>query len=436
MVFGAYSVSQVIFSVISGKFLTKIGCKFIIVSGLFLTGGATVLFGCLEKSPGGKVFLILSILIRMVEGAGFAAYLTSVLAVVVKTFPENPGYYVGLTETIITVGMIAGPPAGSFLYLLGGYHTPFVVFGTLIMLTASASVWTVNTSSDNQSREKPSALTVQEYLHILKLPATILSILCVTLNVVADAFILITLSDHLQQFSLHPLEVGCVYLCLFISYAFSSPIAGRLADKLKLEYILQCVGSLVLVVSFMLIGPVAFLPLSPKVWLVTVGLLLKGFGAGPLISCSYSACLRSARQKGGLPENFRTYSLVSSIVSFSIPLGNLIGGFTAGVMLEELGMSWSTTIHAFVFASLAVACLFVHFFDKLILPTKEKDPTEHTPLYISILDEKIRNGKPTSQLNCHDKELDYQNFDELSNDATQQTANELLETLLKSQGVY
>ncbi|XP_076315763.1 MFS-type transporter SLC18B1-like [Tachypleus tridentatus] len=117
MVFGAYSIAQVIFSMIAGKFLTKIGPKFIVIAGLFITGGATVIFGCLEKSPHGRIFLALSIGIRMVEGAGFAVYLTSVLAIVVKTFPTNPGYYVGLTETVVTIGMITGPVLGSFLYV-------------------------------------------------------------------------------------------------------------------------------------------------------------------------------------------------------------------------------------------------------------------------------------------------------------------------------
>ncbi|XP_076318373.1 MFS-type transporter SLC18B1-like [Tachypleus tridentatus] len=260
--------------------------------------------------------------------------------------------------------------------------------------------------------------------------------LCVILNVVADAFILITLSDHLQQFSLHPLEIGCIYLCLFLSYSFSSPIAGKLADKLKLEYILQCIGSLILVVAFALIGPLAFFSLSPCVWLVTAGLLLKGLGAGPLISCSYSACLRFARQKGGFLEDFRTYSLVSSIISFCIPLGNLIGGFSAGVMLENLGMSWSTTVLAFVFTGLAICCLVAHFLDKVTFPLKR--PMEHTPLYTYQKDKTLYSGKTTllPGMIIDSETSNNQNEDELSDETSREAVSQLFNTILKSQSVY
>ncbi|GBO38415.1 MFS-type transporter SLC18B1, partial [Araneus ventricosus] len=94
LVFGVYSLSQITFSIIVGRSLTKIGPKFIVLAGLFLTGGSTILFGCLDRSPGGPIFFWLCMAVRAVEGAGFAAYLTSSLAVIVRTFPTNPGYYV------------------------------------------------------------------------------------------------------------------------------------------------------------------------------------------------------------------------------------------------------------------------------------------------------------------------------------------------------
>ncbi|GFY64103.1 MFS-type transporter SLC18B1 [Trichonephila inaurata madagascariensis] len=260
LVFGVYSLSQITFSIIVGRSLTKIGPKFIVLAGLFLTGGSTILFGCLEKSPGGPIFFWLCMAVRAVEGAGFAAYLTSSLAVIVKTFPTNPGYYVGLTETIVTVAMISGPPLGSALYTAGGYSCPFVSFG----------------------------------------------------------------------------------------------LGG--------EFLLQSGGCLIMAISFILIGPGSFLRLQPKIVLIVVGLLLKGLGAGPLISCSYSAALKAAR-RSGLPEDFRTYSLVSTLVSFSIPLGNLLGGVTTGIMTENLGMRVSTTVYGGIFLALAIICFIVHFYE-------------------------------------------------------------------------
>ncbi|GIY60895.1 MFS-type transporter SLC18B1 [Caerostris darwini] len=363
-VFGVYSLSQITFSIIVGRSLTKVGAKFIVLAGLFLTGGSTILFGCLEKSPGGPIFFWLCMAVRAVEGAGFAAYLTSSLAVIVRTFPTNPGYYVGLTETIVTVAMISGPPLGSALYTAGGYICPFVSFGSVIIIMSIASYYLIseNKGDPNDKQTDPGSLSLKEYHGILKLPAGAMVLVSVTCNVTADAFILIALSEHLVQFHLTPMMVGSIYLCLFLSYGLSSPLAGKIGDKMGGEFLLQSGGCLIMAISFILIGPGSFLNMKPKIVLIVVGLLLKGLGAGPLISCSYSAALKAAR-KSGLPEDFRTYSLVSTLVSFSIPLGNLVGGVTTGIMTENLGMKVSTTVYGGIFLLLAIICLIVHFYE-------------------------------------------------------------------------
>lgn len=363
-VFGVYSLSQITFSVIVGRSITRIGAKFIVVAGLFVTGGSTILFGCLERSSGGSVFFWLCMAVRIVEGAGFAAYLTSSLAVLVRTFPTNPGYYIGLTETIVTVAMISGPPLGSFLYTLGGYITPFVSFGVVILVMSVASYFLIDEEKSDlcEKHRQHESLTLKEYKEVLKLPAGTMVLVSVTCNVMADAFILIALSEHLTQFHLKPMVVGSIYLCLFLSYGLSSPLSGRIADKMGGEFLLQGGGCLIMTIAFILIGPASFLEMTPKVGLIVGGLLLKGLGAGPLISCSYSAALRAAR-RSGLPEDFRTYSLVSTLVSFSIPLGNLLGGFTTGIMTEKLGMRISTTVYGSVFLFLTFICLFVHVYE-------------------------------------------------------------------------
>lgn len=364
LVFGVYSLSQITFSVIVGRSLTKIGPKFIVLAGLFLTGGSTILFGCLERSPGGPIFFWLCMAVRAVEGAGFAAYLTSSLAVIVRTFPTNPGYYVGLTETIVTVAMISGPPLGSALYTAGGYSCPFVSFGSVIIFMSIVSYYLINEDKSDTAESKidPGNLTLKDYKRILKLPAGAMVLVSVTCNVTADAFILIALSEHLVQFHLTPMLVGSIYLCLFLSYGLSSPLAGKIGDKMGGEFLLQSGGCLIMTFSFILIGPASFLHWQPKVGLIVAGLLLKGLGAGPLISCSYSAALRAAKSSG-LPEDFRTYSLVSTLVSFSIPLGNLVGGVTTGIMTENLGMRISTAVYAGIFLVLGIICLIVHFYE-------------------------------------------------------------------------
>ncbi|CAM1330804.1 Uncharacterised protein g10394 [Pycnogonum litorale] len=180
------------------------------------------------------------------------------------------------------------------------------------------------------------------------------------MNVTADAFITITLTEHLRQFStLNPMEIGGIYLCLFLSYGLSAPLSGWIGDRWKIEYYLQAIGCTVLAASFVLIGPASFLNMKPNVWIVVVALLIKGIGAGPLISCSLSSALRAALTKGKFDQDFRTCSLVSSSVTFAIPLGNTIGSFVTGIMYTNIGMPYSVTVFAASFMLLAIVLIIM-----------------------------------------------------------------------------
>lgn len=97
---------------------------------------------------------------------------------------------------------------------------------------------------DSEERKlKCEPIKVQDYIKLLKIPAAILAMTCTLLNVASDIFVLITLNSHLAQFNITHVQSGFVYLCLFLSYGISSPLAGKIADKTDLEFALQSLGS-------------------------------------------------------------------------------------------------------------------------------------------------------------------------------------------------
>lgn len=81
-------------SYFSGRFLNRIGAKKVVVTGLTVTGLATIVFGCVEGIDDVSTFITVCVFIRFIEGAGFSAFFTSALTIVVETFPADPGYYV------------------------------------------------------------------------------------------------------------------------------------------------------------------------------------------------------------------------------------------------------------------------------------------------------------------------------------------------------
>lgn len=315
-------MAQISASFLAGRYLNRIGARPVVCIGLAVTGVATVFFGFIESIQDASLFIFISLSIRFIEGAGFAAFFTSALTVVVDAFPSDPGYYVGLTESIVTLGMIMGPPIGSYLFVKGGFPLPLFTFGGALVAASLIAYFVVPpppVRAQDDKRRHSQLINPKEYIQLLKLPQVMASVACTFLNVATDVFILINLDPHCSSLSISTIQMGFVYLCLFLSYGVSSPASGRLADRTNRELLIQALGCVCVAFSFLMFAPI-FLPIDKTVVTIVASLLIKGVGAGPLISCSYSSILKAALA-AGREDNSKTYTLVSSIVSFSIPLG-------------------------------------------------------------------------------------------------------------------
>ncbi|XP_032959364.1 MFS-type transporter SLC18B1 isoform X5 [Rhinolophus ferrumequinum] len=89
MIFGCYALSQLLASLVFGKYLVHIGAKFMFVAGLFVSGGVTILFGLLDQVPEGPIFIAMCFLVRITDAISFAAGITASFSILAKTFPNN-----------------------------------------------------------------------------------------------------------------------------------------------------------------------------------------------------------------------------------------------------------------------------------------------------------------------------------------------------------
>lgn len=138
-----------------------------------------------------------------------------------------------------------GPPIGSYLYSLGGFSLPLVFFGAVLSGTAFVSTVTIPAIKAKTGKQQE-VISNDDYMRVLKLPETQVSIACTALNVATDVFILINLGEHIKEFHLTVVQEGFTYLCLFLSYGLSSPLAGKIADRTDRELLLQSIGCLLL----------------------------------------------------------------------------------------------------------------------------------------------------------------------------------------------
>ncbi len=70
LIFGVFQLAVLILSPIFGKYLDKLGIKFLFVSGLFLSSGSEILFGLLNRCPDGYIYFIMCMACRIVTALG------------------------------------------------------------------------------------------------------------------------------------------------------------------------------------------------------------------------------------------------------------------------------------------------------------------------------------------------------------------------------
>ncbi|KAK1893380.1 MFS-type transporter SLC18B1, partial [Dissostichus eleginoides] len=134
LIFGCYAVFNLIASLIMGKYIVQIGAKFMLVAGLFVSAGSTIMFGLLTRVPPGACFIALCFVVRSVDAVGFAAACTSSFAITAQIFPNNVATVLGSLEMFTGLGLILGPPVGGWFYESFGYEVPFMLLGGLLLL--------------------------------------------------------------------------------------------------------------------------------------------------------------------------------------------------------------------------------------------------------------------------------------------------------------
>uniref|UniRef100_T1IGZ3 Major facilitator superfamily (MFS) profile domain-containing protein n=1 Tax=Strigamia maritima TaxID=126957 RepID=T1IGZ3_STRMM len=193
-VFSSFSLTVFLLAPFFGKYVAKIGPRFLMNSGIFVTGFCCILFGLLDKMTH-SYFVTFAFLVRIVEATGDAAYNTANFAIMAATFPEDIGKIFALLRGSNGVGLIAGPTIGGLLYQIGGYSLPFAFMGSFLLALAICSTALFWNQNNNMS------LTQSELgiFQALRIPSVSLSMTAVCFSTVSISFLIATLEAHLRQ---------------------------------------------------------------------------------------------------------------------------------------------------------------------------------------------------------------------------------------------
>ena len=348
-VFGIHRLIMFLFSPFCGKYLNKIGPKMMFNVGLFTTGATTVLFGFLDNAANTYDFISLSFAVRIVGaifGAGFKIARNSITA---AEFPSNVGTIFAIMETCFGMGQFAGPILGGGLFEIGGYRLPFVALGIVLVIVTvmSMAVLPMDTITEEGETKQPSLIQA------LKVPAILFFAISIIFESFSSGFLQATLEPHLRQLQLSPLKLGFMFVLNGGTYALSAPLWGFLSDRLKSPKILIFVGSILVSVSFLFVGPAPFIPLETTIPLCAVALIIHGIGCSAELVATFSGSLAAA-YKAGFPDDWNTCGLISGIWAASFELGSFMGPSVGGVTFEKYGFQWASQIVVAMHVLLAI----------------------------------------------------------------------------------
>ncbi|XP_069105858.1 uncharacterized protein [Argopecten irradians] len=123
-IFAAFPLTQFIFAPAFGKLIPIVGLKFMHLSGTFVGGGCTILFGMMEYvdvNDGTGVFITMCFILRFVQALGCCANQTASFSLCAQEFRDTVGTIFGMGEVFVGLGFMCGPAIGGVLYGIGGF---------------------------------------------------------------------------------------------------------------------------------------------------------------------------------------------------------------------------------------------------------------------------------------------------------------------------
>ena len=162
------------------------------------------------------------------------------------SFPNSSGKVYSLVDATFGLGFTLGPVLGSFLYVAGGFVTPFIVTGCLLLVSCHVtrdsvtlissqfsgvlSVITCKQLTDH-AEAQISDTSLGAMIPILKSPEAAVSLLSAATASLTVGFVESTLEMHLETFSLSVTTIGLCFLTMSVAFSAVTFIAGYWSDR-------------------------------------------------------------------------------------------------------------------------------------------------------------------------------------------------------------
>ncbi|XP_062510523.1 MFS-type transporter SLC18B1-like [Corticium candelabrum] len=345
---GSFQLSAFVASIFVGMHVNKLGVRFLVISGTFILGGTTLLFGFVDSVDTWAPFISLSILIRFIMGFGEAAFNAAAFTLVLSMFPSHTATAWAVLELPEALGFMAGEPIGGFLYDSHGFLFPFVIFGGVLLIFIPVLLFFLSSiqSLIEEDDSDNDQATMWSLIKTMPMP-----VVFVCLNVFCSYaplyFIDTTFAVYLSDtFGWSATKIGLVTLILAGSYIISSILMGRLVDATK-PRVIMIIGLLLEGCSLMLIGPSFVFQFLPRPWLVYLAMVMCGLALA-MVDVSASPDIINSAVSMGYKQDMSLNGVVSGLILAAVFLSGALTAPLAGWLTATFGFRHASSFFAFI----------------------------------------------------------------------------------------
>ncbi|MDF1797272.1 MAG: MFS transporter [Coxiellaceae bacterium] len=376
-VVSSYLLATAIFFTICGRLADMYGNKLIFLIGTAIFTIASLLCGLSPSAP-------LLISARFVQGIGFAATLGIAMVIINNAFPEKQrGLATGAAVTLTGLGQVVGPTVGGIILNFTTWHWIFFVNVPLGVICFFMTSYFAASDKTNPNKGKLDPIGIAMFMIGLAMVATTLNqtanletgnvILFIAIGVILlgafcyrslhsknplIAAVLLTHKEYLKVaftrivfmyawmstmlfiplylqnvVGYTPLKTGLLILIMTAMIAITSPLTGRVIDKV--EFKRPNIFSLFFcAVACLLLSQ---LNAQPQMIILVLALLIFGLGTGMHIPSTINGILRtSAKQHASTGMGlFFTIAFIGAIMGIAIS-GSYMSAKSNVMMLKLL----------------------------------------------------------------------------------------------------
>jgi len=219
LMFGSFGVTLLLVSIPMGAISDRTGRKLPLVIGMLALAGSTLMFARADSLP-------LLFVARMIQGAADGVTWVAGFALIADCYdPEDRGRVIGYVMSGTSVGIIAGPSIGGWLYDAGGIALPFQFVAALALVCAIGFAL-IQPAADRKRSARPSIWSV------LRVPAVAIcgAVIVVAASTMAMLEPVLPLFFD-QRLGLTPSQIGLLFGCAAVASTLMPLVYGPMIAR-------------------------------------------------------------------------------------------------------------------------------------------------------------------------------------------------------------